>query len=181
MHRGRVKLVTSSLDGRLFLLRIAVPGDFLGLAALLQHALYRVTAETLTPSIIKSIPREDFIRFLKAHPEVSLSISQAIVRDYNGAVLSARRLALHTSAAGKLASTLLDWARKNDLDNAPAPSHLPISFRMQLTHEELGSMAGLSRETVSRLLTRFRSEGLIHQTPTRMTLNNPDQLEVRYC
>jgi CRP/FNR family transcriptional regulator len=29
---------------------------------------------------------------------------------------------------------------------------------MPLTHEELGSMAGLSRETVTRLLSKFRRE-----------------------
>ena len=51
---------------------------------------------------------------------------------------------------------------------------------MQLSQEDLGSMAGLSRETVSRLLTRFRREGLVDQSEDRMTLNNPGRLEARY-
>jgi CRP-like cAMP-binding protein len=51
---------------------------------------------------------------------------------------------------------------------------------MQLSQEDLGSMAGLSRETVSRLLTRFRREGLVDQSDDRMTLNNPGRLEARY-
>jgi CRP/FNR family transcriptional regulator len=178
---GRVKLVASSSEGRLLLLRVAGPGDILGLAALLQGALYRVTAETLNPSTIKAIPRADFIRFMGTYADVSRSTAQALAREYNGAVLTARRLALSTSAAGKLASALLDWARMDDRDNSPAHTNLPISFSMQLTHEELGSMAGLSRETVSRLLTRFRREGLIDQTNDSMTLNHPDQLETLYC
>jgi CRP/FNR family transcriptional regulator len=178
---GRVKLVASSSEGRLFLLRVAGPGDFLGLADLLADARYRVDAETLDLCVIKSIPRASFIHFMDTYSEVSRSISNAIARDYNSAVLSARRLALHPSAAGKLASTLLDWARMNELDSRPAHTDLPISFLMQLTHEELGSMAGLSRETVSRLLTRFRREGQVYQTHDRMTLKHPDQLESRYC
>jgi CRP/FNR family transcriptional regulator len=178
---GRVKLVASSSEGRLLLLRVAGPGDILGLAALLQGALYRVTAETLSPSTIKAIPRADFIRFMGTYADVSRSTAQALAREYNGAVLTARRLALSTSAAGKLASALLDWARMDDLDNGPAHTNLPISFAMQLTHEELGSMAGLSRETVSRLLTRFRREGLIDQSNECMTLTHPDQLEALYC
>ena len=117
---------------------------------------------------------------METYAEVSRSTSQALAREYNIAVLSARRLALHTSAAGKLASTLLDWARRDELDNRIAHTSLPISFAMQLTHEELGSMAGLSRETVGRLLTRFRREGLIDQSDDRMTLNNPGRLEARY-
>jgi CRP/FNR family transcriptional regulator len=181
VYSGRVKLVTSSTEGRLLILRIAGPGDFLGLAALLQKALYFVTAETLEPCIIKSIPHADFTRFMTTYPDVGYSIVHALAREYSGAVLTARRLALHTSAAGKLASTLLDLARVDELDNSPAQTNLPISFPMPLTHEELGSMAGLSRETVSRLLTRFRREGHVHQIHDRMTLNHPNQLETRYC
>jgi len=177
---GRVKLVAASAEGRIFLLRVAGPGDFLGLAALLQSAVYRVTAETLDPCVIKSIPRADFIRFMTLYPDVGHSIAQTLAHEYNGAVLTARRLALHTSAAGKLASTLLDLARVDEPDNGPAPTNLPISFVMQLTHEDLGSMAGLSRETVSRLLTRFRRDGQLNQTLDRMTLNHPIQMEARY-
>ena len=82
---------------------------------------------------------------METHVDVSRTTALAIAREYNCALLTARRLALSTSAAGKLASALLDWARMGDLDNSPARSNLPISFLMQLTHEELGSMAGLSR------------------------------------
>ncbi len=117
---------------------------------------------------------------MASHNDVTRITALAIARDYTSALLSARRLALHTSAAGKLASTLLDWARTDDGSNLPAPANLPISFLMQLNQEELGSMAGLSRETVSRLLTRFRREGLVDQIDGRMTLNNPGRLEARY-
>jgi CRP/FNR family cyclic AMP-dependent transcriptional regulator len=178
---GRVKVIASSAEGRLLLLRVAGPGDFLGLAALLQATRYRVSAESLEPCVIKSIPRSDFIRFMTNSPIVGQLIAQALAREYNGAVLSARRLALHTSAAGKLASTLLDLARPDESGNCSFHTDLPLSFLMQLTHEELGSMAGLSRETVSRLLTRFRREGQLHQIHDRMTLHHPIQMEARYC
>jgi CRP/FNR family transcriptional regulator len=177
---GSVKVTAASADGRLLLLRVAGPGDILGLSALREHTLYRITAETLVPCTIKSIPRADFVHFMETHAVVSRTTALAMAREYNSAVLSARRLALHTTAAGKLASTLLDWARMDHVDNSPAHTNLPISFLMQLTHEELGSMAGLSRETVSRTLARFRREGQVHQTHDRMTLNHPDQMEIRY-
>ena len=177
---GRIKVTASSSNGRLFLLRVAGPGDILGLAALHEQTAHRVTAETLSPCTIKSIPRADYIRIMKTNPDVSLITALAIAREYQSAFLSARRLALHTSAAGKLASTLLDWARLDEGADSPIPTNLPISFLMQLNQEELGSMAGLSRETVSRLLTRFRREGLVDQSDDRMTLNNPGRLEARY-
>jgi CRP/FNR family cyclic AMP-dependent transcriptional regulator len=178
---GSVKVTAASSEGRLLLLRVAGPGDILGLSALHEGTLYRATAETIGPCTIKSIPRADFVRLMETHPDVSRATTLAVAREYNGVLLTARRLALSTSAAGKLASTLLDWARMDDLDNSPVRSNLPISFLMPLTHEDLGSMAGLSRETVSRLLTRFRREGLVDQTDDRMTLNQPRQLETLCC
>jgi CRP/FNR family transcriptional regulator len=57
----------------------------------------------------------------------------------------------------------------------------PISFSLPLTHQELGSMAGLSRETVTRQLSKFRREGLINQTSEHMVLHHPDKLEALYC
>jgi CRP-like cAMP-binding protein len=55
-----------------------------------------------------------------------------------------------------------------------------MSFRMPLTHEELGNMAGLSRETVTRTLTKFRREGLVEQKGERMVLPDPAAMEERY-
>jgi CRP/FNR family transcriptional regulator len=118
---------------------------------------------------------------METHVDVSRTTALAIAREYNSALRTARRFALSRSAAGKLASALLDWARMDEFDNSPAHTDLPISFLMQLTHEELGSMAGLSRATVTRLLTRFRREGLVEQTKNSMTLNHPNKLETLYC
>ena len=178
---GSVKLIASSADGRLLILRVATSGEVIGLGALTAGARHRITAVTLGPSIIKSIPRLDFLRLMRDYGEVSLGISAAMTRDYNAAVLSARRLGLCNSAAGKLASALLDWARTNYLDDTLTHTKLPISFAMPLTHEELGSMAGISRETVSRLLSKFRHEGLIDQLGQQMILRHPDRLENLYC
>jgi CRP/FNR family transcriptional regulator len=178
---GRVKLIASSPEGRLLILRVAGPGEVLGLASLLKGTRHRMTAETLGPCTIRSIPRTDFIRFMDNFTDVSRSIAMSMARDYNGAVLSARRLALSSSAAGKLASALLDWARMDHLEEGHAHNDQPISFPMPLTHEELGSMAGLSRETVTRLLSKFRREGLVDQHNEQMVLHHPGKLEALYC
>lgn len=178
---GSLKLVASSAGGRTLLLRVAASGEVIGLDALSTAAHYRLTAITLCPSTLLSIPRADFLRLMHNSTELSTVTSVAIARDYNAAFLSARRLGHSTSAAGRLASALLDWARMNHLDVPPVHTNLPIAFPMPLTHEELGSMAGVSRETVSRLLAQFRREGLVDQDSQQIVLHHPDQLENRYC
>jgi CRP/FNR family transcriptional regulator len=173
---GRLKLSASSADGKLLLLRIAGPGDILGIASLLQGSRYRVSAETLEPCEFKVITRANFLTLMASFPEISQNTAKAVSRDYDAALLSARRLALSSSAAGKLAATLLDWALS---DHRGVEG--PMEFIMPLTHEELGCMAGLSRETVTRLLGRFRAEDLIALEGERMSLLHPEQLTAIYC
>ncbi len=56
-----------------------------------------------------------------------------------------------------------------------------LVFRMPLTHEELGNLAGLSRETVTRLLGRFRREGLLEQEGDQMVVPEPEKMERLFC
>lgn len=182
---GRIRTVASSPRGRFLLLRVVGPGEILGLASLLRGPRYHVTAETLVPSTVKCILRSDFIRFMDTYADVTRTIARTMARDYSGATLSPLRLTPNTpspilprSAASRLASALLDWARTHD---GPAPTDQPITFPMPLTHEELGGRTGISRQTVTRILLKFRREGLIEQTREYITLNHPDQLESLYC
>ena len=173
--QGRIKLTASSADGRLLIVRVAGPGDVLGLAEALKRTTHKVSAEALEPGELKSIGRIVFLDFMDSFREVARNAVVAVASEYQGAMLSARRLALSGSAAGKLASVLLDWGRMGD-----EGADTLIRFRMPLTHEELGSMAGLSRETVTRLLGKFRREGLVEHEGEWMVLPQPAMLERLY-
>jgi CRP/FNR family transcriptional regulator len=173
---GVVKLTISSAEGRLLILRLAWPGDVLGLVAALRDCSYEATAETLEQTKVKAVSRADFKAFLDTFHEASRHAALAAAMQYESALLSARLLALSNSAAGKLANALLLWTKLRTNDR-----ELPISFRMPLTHEELGNMAGISRETVTRLLSQFRNEGLVEQQGQHFTLPRPDRMELLYC
>ncbi len=173
--RGKVKLTASSADGKLLIVRIAGPGDVLGLTSLLNNVRHKVTAETLEICDLKAIGRADFLAFMESSRDVGRSAAVSIAWEYEGVLLTARRLATSSSAAGKLATALLDWGR---MDAANGES---MAFRMPLTHEELGSMTGLSRETVTRLLGKFRRERLVELDGGRMVLPAPAKMESLYC
>ncbi|QHN03962.1 Crp/Fnr family transcriptional regulator [Granulicella sp. WH15] len=173
---GRLKLSASSAEGRLLLVRIAGPGDVLGLAAAMKGTEHRLTAESLERCEVKAISRVEFLGFMEKFREVGRNTVASVSLEYEGAIMSARRLALSGSAAGKLASVLLDWGRMGARSNQKEP----MEFNMPLTHEELGSMAGISRETVTRLLARFRKEKMVQQDGERITLLQPEKMETLY-
>lgn len=168
---GQIKLSATSRDGRTMILKIAVPGDVLGLTATLNDLPYEVTAETLEPCRIRSVRRRDFLDYLAQFGQVSRQAAQVIAREYHEVFLDARRLALSGSAAGRLAQLLLDWARTSSCGKPE------LRFTMALTHEELANMAGTSRETVTRLLNQFEREDLIIRHGASIVILNAQAME----
>ncbi len=106
---GQVKLFCTSKEGKTLILKIAMPGDVLGLGAVVSGAHFEVTAETVGPTQIKRIQRDEFLAFLQGFGQGSLHAAKALSEDYKAALFDARRLALSGSAAGRLAGVLLDW------------------------------------------------------------------------
>jgi len=168
---GQVKLSCASKEGKTLILKIAMPGDVLGLGAVISNTPHEVTAETLEPTQIKSIRRPDFLAFLQKHGEASLHAAQSLSAEYKAAFFDARRLALSGSVAGRLAAILLDWARSASCGKPE------LRFTMALTHEDLASLASTSRETVTRLLGRFQKEKLIQIRGTSILILAPEKLE----
>ena len=167
---GQVKLSCSSSEGKTLILKIAGPGDVLGLSAAIAGSPHEVTAEAIEPTLVKNIRRKDFIAFLTGHGEASMHAARSLADEYKSAFYDARRLALSPSAAGRLASVLLQWG-------ANASCGKPqMQFTMPLTHEELANLAGTSRETVTRILGRLQKEKLIQVHGTSITILAPDKM-----
>lgn len=168
---GQVKLSCTSREGKTLILKIAMPGDVLGLGAVISGSRYELTAEALEPVVVRNIRKQEFLDFLQSHSEASMYAARTLSEEYKSAFFDARRLALAPSAAGRLASVLLDWAHHACEEGSE------LRFTMALTHEELANLAGTSRETVTRLLSRFQRDQLVRIKGTSFTLLAPDKLE----
>jgi CRP/FNR family cyclic AMP-dependent transcriptional regulator len=152
---GHVKISSTSRDGKTMILKIAGPGDVMGLSAVLANVPHEVTAEAIEPCQVKTVRKQEFVDFLGRHGIASMHAAQS----------------LSGSAAGRLARLLLDWGR------SASNGKTEIRFTMALTHEEIANMAGTSRETVTRLLNQFRRDEWIQIKGASMTITKPDQLE----
>jgi CRP/FNR family transcriptional regulator len=153
------------------ILKLAGPGDVMGLSAVLANVTHEVTAEAIEPCQVKAIRKQEFVDFLGRHGIASMHAAHSLSAEYLTVFHDARRLALSSSAAGRLARLLLDWGR------SAATSKTELRFTMALTHEEIANMAGTSRETVTRLLNQFRRDQWITIQGSSMLISKPDQLE----
>src|SRR5581483_4811050 len=114
---GRVKLSTTSRDGKTLILRIADPGEVLGLHATVSGKPYELTAEALQASQLNFVRREDFLRFLNEHGEACLKAAQHLSQNCQTAYDLIRSLGLSHSVSEKMARLLLEWAEDGDQTN----------------------------------------------------------------
>ncbi len=168
---GQVKISSTSREGKTMILKLAGPGDVLGLSAVLANVSHEVTAEAIERCQVKTMRKQEFIDFLGRHGIASMHAAQSLSGEYLTVFHDAKRLALSGSAAGRLARLLLDWARST------ANGRAELKFTMALTHEEVANMAGTSRETVTRLLNQFRRDQWIAIRGASITITKPEQLE----
>jgi CRP/FNR family transcriptional regulator, cyclic AMP receptor protein len=108
---------------------------------------------------------------MRVHGEFALWITQLLSRDYNFTCREIRTLMLSGSASEKLARLLVGWL--DERTGSPNPAQMKVP----LTHEEIGQMIGMSRETVTRLMAGFRKRRLIEQEGATLVVSNRLALE----
>ncbi len=170
--KGRVKLSICSTDGKTLILKVAEPGEVLGLSASVSGKAYELTAETLDPCQVNFVKREDFLRFLKEHGEACLRVAEQLSEKYNSACHEIRSLGLSHSAAEKLAKLLLDWTTKNGEAAKVEPR-----LKLALTHEEIAQMIGTSRETVTRLFADLKKRQIVQAKGSTLLIRNKAALK----
>lgn len=171
---GRAKLSTTSAEGKTVILRIAEPGEVVGLTAVVANTPYEATVETLEPTQANFISHADFVRFLEMHTDVGMRVAQQLTHNCKCAYDEIRSLGLSNSVPEKIAKLLLRWA-DHPLDGGKNKKSGEIPIRVTLTQEEIAQLAGTSRETVSRVLSDFKKKGWLRiKGATWFILNKPE-------
>jgi len=169
--QGQAKLSTNSHNGKTLILRIAKPGEVLGLHAIVTSKPYEVTVETMQPSQLNFVNREDFLRFLKEHGDACLQAAQQISRDCRDAYDVVRSIGLSHSVSGRVAKFLLASATDGRVTNGVVRANLA------LTHEDIAQLMGTSRETITRTLSEFRKKDIVELKGSTLIIHNKSALE----
>jgi len=168
---GRVKLSTTSREGKTIITKISEPGDVLGLNAVVSNRPYEVTSEMMEPGQANFIPRDCLVQLMKDSPEVAMRVAQQLSRNYFTAYEEIRTLGLSTSPSEKFAKLLLSWSPE------PAQNNGSAQVRLILTHEEIAELIGTTRETVSRLFSEFKRRQLVQLKGAMLVIRSRPALE----
>jgi CRP/FNR family transcriptional regulator len=169
---GRVKLSTSSREGKTIITKISDPGDVLGLNAVVSNRSYEVTAEMMEPGQANFIPKDSLLHFLKEFPDAAVRVAQQLSRNYYTAYEEIRTLGLAVSPSEKFAKLLLSWSTKSAVQSDGS-----TQVKLTLTHEEIAEIIGTTRETVSRLFSDFKKKQLLQLKGATLVLRSRPALE----
>jgi CRP/FNR family cyclic AMP-dependent transcriptional regulator len=169
--RGKVKLTTTSTEGRTLIVKIATAGEILGISATILGRPYEVSAETIEPAQVSFIRRDEFLRYLTTTPEACMHTALQLSEKYEAAQKEIRSLGLAHTTSEKLARLILNWSETGEAT--------PQGTRMQvlLTHEEIAQMIGTTRETVTRLLSAFKRKKLISMKGANMFVLEKSEMQ----
>ena len=169
--QGRAKLSTTSREGKTLIVRIAEPGEVLGLHAVVTGGPYELTVETMQPCQLNFVGREDILRFLKEHADASLHATQHLARDCSDAYGVVRSIGLSHSVSERFARFLLETAADGEVSNGT------VRVRLAMTHEEISQLVGTSRETITRLLSEFRKNEMAELRGSTLIIHNHPALK----
>ena len=170
---GKLKLGTSSGDGRENLLSILGPGEMFGELSLFDPGPRTSTATAVTDAKLLSLGHEKVIPWLKQHPEVSLQLLTRLsqrLRRTNEAVGDL----VFSDVPGRVAKALIDLG---DRFGKTTPEGLLVNH--DLTQEELAQLVGASRETVNKALADFAGRGWLKLDGRSVLIADVERLSKR--
>ena len=166
---GWVKIRTYNLDGKEVTLNILGKGELFGEMAALDEAPRSTDVITLAPTVIANMPAQDFVQLIQTEPLAGVRLSQLMARRLRQVN---RRLRLRESDSMlRVADTLLFLAEGQGVQSQTG-MQIP-----KLPHRELSSFSGLTRETVTRVLTKLEKKGLILRNQQLLCIPDVQALE----
>lgn len=152
---GVVKVFRNAESGDTVLLDVLGAGELFGSLAAYGPEAQPDSVQAQTPCCILVIESERFRKIVETYPSVAIKLVDVLSGRLRDSSEMLRQLTGYP-AEQRLAYVLLVLARK--LGEA---SEGRILIQAPLRREELAGMAGVTTETASRILSRWRTEGLI--------------------
>jgi len=163
---GWVKILSATDDGHEMVLALRGDGDVVGETAGETTGHRNATIQAIGTVHALIISYDRFSAFLDADSAAGRAFRHMMTRRWSDADIMLRRRAV-TSGAQRLAWLLLDLAGRYG-----SPADGAIEVALPLSQEELASLAGTSRATVTRALSGWRKRGLIRTSQRHITITD---------
>ena len=175
VQSGMLKLSARSVDGAETILCLALPGEIVGEVAALDDLPQPLDAVAATPSVAYGMDSGLLVEILDRNPLATIALARQMGQRLRWLCESAQERT-SSEVPARLASRLLNLA-----DLLGRPNAGTIEMDLPLPQHDLGSLAGMCRESACKTLRLFKSAGLLDYKGRRVRILRPDGLEKIRC
>lgn len=167
IREGLVKIYMEGSAGDDLVLQIMPPMNIIGLSTLFaENNVYQFSARTYLDTRIYAIDTSLFKQLVRSNPEFAVH-ALGMLAEYN-TIISGRFFCLtHKQTYGRFSDVLLCLANK---------IYKQMEFPLHLSRKELAEIAGMSIESVARILTRFKDEKLVELDNKKIRILDYDRM-----
>jgi CRP-like cAMP-binding protein/CheY-like chemotaxis protein len=162
---GNIKVFKSHPDGKELITNLYHENDFFGFESILQNENYKESAIAMQDTELVMIPRFDFMQMIQSHPDVSASFISLLCKKVAERERQLINLA-YNSVRQRTAEALLKVTSLKDSKSAIA-----------ISRDDLAKMVGTASESVIRVLSDFKDEGIIEIEGGKIKILHPEKLE----
>lgn len=164
---GRIEICSVSVTGTRQLRATIETPQFFGELGVLGGFRRSATATALEEASVWTSPGEEFLDFLGGHFEATRALLAALAHQIQAHEALVEDL-LFLDLKGRVAKRLLQLVSPSLDDLPPDGVRLPSA----VTHADLASLCGGSRENITRILSDFQRRGLVRRPDRRYVLED---------
>lgn len=172
IETGHIKIFRISSFGTIVTVGIRKSGDVIGIAEVLREINRCCFAKTIELSELWKMDGYKFKELLYSHPQLALKIAATMssrLREAETTILNLMTLEVDR----RLARLLLSLAEKGT-----SLGEKGLKLNVKLTQDEMATMIGACRQTVTTTLQKFRDQGLIYSNKRNIEIVNLDNLRL---
>ena len=166
IHTGRVKVNIVHEDGREIILSLLGEGDVFGELSLLDGQPRSANVVAAEPTELITIRRDHFIDLIYKHPHIATEMLSELAGRLRKTDMQIEGLAL-MNVANRVSKTILNLVAEQGQKQEGG-----VLLQKRPTHQELARMAGTTRETVTRVLSRLEKQGYVRCDGRRIFVFN---------
>ncbi len=163
---GRIRLCSITPDGKQAILAFVEPGELFGELALVHQNAREERAEAAVDATVVQLARTTLVSLMEQSPHLSLGVTKLIgLRRIR--IERRLRSLLFRSSRDRLLQLLMDLA-----DDYGQPHPLGVAIGISVSHQDLASIIGATRETVTHVLGELVHEGVLKVVRRRLIVQD---------
>ena len=173
VYNGIIKIFQTGYEGKEQIIKFEKEGDFFGFRSVILKEKACTSVKVLSDAILYFIPENTLLQLIKTNSDFAYELMQIACKELGESNRYIKDIA-QKSVKERLAEILLMMANDFGIEEDG-------TLKLNISREDLGNFVGTATETVIRLLSEYRNEGLVDAKKRKIKLLDIPKLKNKAC